>query len=581
MGKESSLTFVTSFISIYENDSTDKRYSVDWRFENFIEIAKTGIQFCVYVSPDCYDRLATLVQEFPNVKIMNQVVLDETDTVKTCKNIEYTLPELRDPKKDSEKYMFIMNTKSEFLRDAVEKNPWDSTHFAWIDFSISYIFKDKERTLEYLRVLSKRHFAPRFFAIPGCWDKLDVNNGPVYLNKVNWRFCGGFYLADRESMKQYCDLYREHLGEFMQTYKKLVWEVNFMAWLEAAKGWSPYWYKADHNDSIFYVPTQFWARCLDKDLVKIEYKYPHLENFLPSSASYLYHGGKHILNTRYVNYSYSPEGRYIIYDYHKILHSKNMCSILDDETMEPTSFDFMDDTTVGLPSKNQFSHGLEDMRLYEEDGQVKFVASNVNYVPDGQIRILNGVYDVDTRAYKECKVLIPPTNTRCEKNWIPLPNIENQIPPPNDIQPLKEGGKGGISPLPLIYTWNPYQLGKINPETNQLEIIFSKQIKSPEFYRVRGSTTFIEDGDVLIGVVHFSEEFVPRQYYHMLVTLDKNTLVPIKYSEPFCFQHFGVEFCIGFTIRNGKYIFWLSKKDNNAIMVNIDREKIDICFDIV
>ena len=56
----------------------------------------------------------------------------------------------------------------------------------------------------------------------------------------------------------------------------------------------------------------------------------------------------------------------------------------------------------------------------------------------------------------------------------------------------------------------------------------------------------------------------------MLVTLDKTTLKPLTYSDPFCFQHYGVEFCIGFTIKDGKYVFWVSKKDNDTIMASVD-----------
>jgi hypothetical protein len=132
----------------------------------------------------------------------------------------------------------------------------------------------------------------------------------------------------------------------------------------------------------------------------------------------------------------------------------------------------------------------------------------------------------------------------------------------------------------FIYKWSPFQLGKINIETNQLEITQSYEIKSPDFHRIRGSTIFIDNGENLLGVVHFCEETWPRQYYHLLVTLDKETFKPISYSDPFCFQHYGVEFCIGFTIQYNKYIFWISKKDNDAIMVSVDKDKIPICNSI-
>ena len=138
-----------------------------------------------------------------------------------------------------------------------------------------------------------------------------------------------------------------------------------------------------------------------------------------------------------------------------------------------------------------------------------------------------GKYDHEKLAYSDCKILEPPTDTRCEKNWIPLVCGEE---------------------LSFIYSWSPMTIGRLNVD-NKLEIVNTFEIIEPFFQRVRGSTTFIKHDDKLIGVVHYSEECSPRQYYHMLVELDSETFQPLRYSEPFCFQHYGVEFCIGFSIK--------------------------------
>ena len=167
-----------------------------------------------------------------------------------------------------------------------------------------------------------------------------------------------------------------------------------------------------------------------------------------------------------------------------------------------------------------------------------------------------GEYDITNHCYVNSKIIQPPTKTLCEKNWVPI---------------IKDGEEF------FIYTWSPFQIGKINPETNQLEIVESHNILSPDFNRIRGSSIFIDYGEkYMIGVVHFCEETWPRQYYHILVILDKNTLRPISYSDPFCFQHYGVEFCIGFTMTDDDYVFWVSKKDNDTVMVKIDLSEIPI-----
>jgi len=229
--------------------------------------------------------------------------------------------------------------------------------------------------------------------------------------------------------------------------------------------------------------------------------------------------------------------------------------------MKPSEYIEMDETTVGLVSHDTYSIGLEDIRLYNYENIVKFIATNVNYVGNNANRMVIGEYNIDDFSYKNVKIIQPPVYTSCEKNWIPISFHQHE-----EL---------------FIYKWSPFQIGKID-ENNCLEIIKSYNIKSPDFHRIRGSSIFIENGeqDNLIGVVHFCEETTPRQYYHMLVTIDKTLQLPMHYSEPFCFENYGIEFCIGFTLKDDNYIFWISKKDNDAVMVTINKKEIPICNEV-
>jgi hypothetical protein len=107
----------------------------------------------------------------------------------------------------------------------------------------------------------------------------------------------------------------------------------------------------------------------------------------------------------------------------------------------------------------------------------------------------------------------------------------------------------------------------------------SYKINSPWFHKVRGSSLFVDNGEHLVGVVHFSEETTPRRYYHMLVSLDKETFRPLKYSEIFHFQHLGIEFCIGFTIKNGEYVFWISQMDIKPLTISMDINNLKLIYE--
>jgi len=556
----SSLTFVTAFLNIYEVPFENK--DIEWRFNHFEKIAKTGVQICLYTDSQCYETLNELLEinNYTNVKLMPVINLEETFCFNAISSLEYSLPDSRNLKKDTKEYLILQNSKAEFLHKTVQSNPWNSTHFAWIDFSIGYILKNLDSTTEKLIILSNRQFNTKIFAFPGCWKNNVADDLSNILNNIHWRFCGTFFLGDAESISELYHLYEEHFQAFVKFNKKLIWEVNFWAWLEANEHWKINWYPGDHNDNIINIPTNYYAKCLKDKIETINYNYPEIEKFKPSSPSYLYNNGEHFLNTRYVNYSYSSTGSYVINHEKNTLITKNVASVLNDDFL-PENYYEMDESSIPLVSHDTYSVGLEDIRLYSFQNNIKFVATNVNYIGNRTNRIIVGNYDINTSSYTNCRIINPPTVTGCEKNWIPLikDNIEH-----------------------FIYKWSPFEIGKLNLENNQLEIIESYKINSPDFHRIRGSTIFIQNvgENNLIGVVHFCEETMPRQYYHIMVLLDKESLKPIRYSDPFCFQHIGVEFCIGFTIKNDQYIFWVSKKDNDALMVKININEIPIFYDI-
>jgi hypothetical protein len=133
----------------------------------------------------------------------------------------------------------------------------------------------------------------------------------------------------------------------------------------------------------------------------------------------------------------------------------------------------------------------------------------------------------------------------------------------------------------FIYKWCPLEIGTVVDINNRKKLMITKSIPTNPFIfsKIRGSTPFIdyiqENGlldneSYRIGVVHYSEETVPRQYYHRFIVLDKCTMEVKQYSDPFCFEKVGVEFCIGFTILGSKFVFWISQMDRDAMMVEID-----------
>jgi hypothetical protein len=566
--EKSCITFVTSYINIYETHYDNR--DVEWRTRHFSDIMKTGIQLYVFISPEYEEVMTEISKDYPNV-ILKTIDFKSMETCTDAMNLQpgtWDLPSYRNEGKDTNEYILLMNAKTEFLKKAIDVNHWGSTHFSWIDFNIAYIFKEKEKTLEYLRLLAHRQYADTCLTIPGCWGKLPPEDVGRAFDLIHWRFCGGFFLGDRDSIVHFYDLYRQYFPEFLKESHRLVWEVNFWAWLEAKCDWHPTWFLAGHDDTIIFMSADIFTKKIYDVATFEEYSYPYIHEYYPTSASYVYHDGKHLLNTRYVSYWLMDTGAYFFHHPDRIIENKNLISELD-ENMQPMTFYEMTEKIDMPSSETSFSRGLEDIRLYSINGLVKFIATTVSYSLNGRNMMMNGVYDVDTCEYRDCKILKPPGgDSWCEKNWIPLV--------------IKDAHEGADTDEEyFIYKWSPLEVGKVNPETDTLEITHSYPIQSPLFHKVRGSAPFVETDAGLLGIVHLSEEHGPRHYYHIMVLLDKETFRPIKYSRTFCFRTLGVEFCVGMRILGEKYVFWISRHDRDPMLVRVDMAEIPLLFDFI
>jgi hypothetical protein len=213
--------------------------------------------------------------------------------------------------------------------------------------------------------------------------------------------------------------------------------------------------------------------------------------------------------------------------------------------------------------------GLEDIRLYQlaDEREIRFVCSNKNHIPNLKTRIVSGIYDVDNALCRDMRILHPPTDTYCEKNWIPLPKEPIDMP------------KGEY----FIYKWMPFEIGRLD-DTEQLRIVKTYDHNTPFWHGVRGSSCLesvsIGDDEGYLCLVHFSEEKWPRHYFHILVLLEKGTFKPLKYSRFFYFHTKSIEFCIGFCLKNGRYCFWISNFDRDPEYLEVDMNAIELCYDI-
>lgn len=269
-------------------------------------------------------------------------------------------------------------------------------------------------------------------------------------------------------------------------------------------------------------------------------------DYIPSSTSCVWVDGRLLLNVRYVNYRIQPDGSYKesldgkLVDNDKI-RTRNAWMFLGDD------LHFMKDDSVDAPKRpNHRVVGLEDVRLFHTKDGVRFLATSPEYSYCDKYRMLTGLYDWKTSSYRGCVSLKPPTETDCEKNWIPIQDK-------------------------FIYKWHPLQIGELRD--GKLEI--TQEHPTPAWFQhMRGSSNVVHTQGYYWMIIHGVQHTRPRQYFHQVILLDENTFELKRYSLPFYFQKLAIEYCLGLDIQGSEGKAFVSANDASPFVCTFSLDSL-------
>lgn len=287
-------------------------------------------------------------------------------------------------------------------------------------------------------------------------------------------------------------------------------------------------------------------------------------DFKPSSIALLLCDDNKILaNVRFVNYRITETGSYLMSKDGKLspnhsVRTENGYIFFDNNFNAVSELKMMsnvlDDITPG-PNTPSNILGIEDVRLYMDIYKnICYIGTTAEYSYNETLRIVNGQYDINTCKFVCNKVLRPPIETKCEKNWIPYENK-------------------------FIYKWSPLTIGQLIDESgigiiDKLEI--KKTIETPSIFNYfRGSSNIILYQSELWCVTHYVKNTSPRKYFHTIVVLDSSSFELKRYSLPFYFDKKGIEYCLGMIINNDSIYMSVSRNDSDPFICKIDPKKLN------
>jgi len=258
-------------------------------------------------------------------------------------------------------------------------------------------------------------------------------------------------------------------------------------------------------------------------------------------------GEGYIMNMRYVNYFIKENGYYsncddYIITINKYLElDKNFCI-----TSEKRFF---------IEDEDRRYLGIEDVRFYPNDKNpelLDFVGTG--YHKDDSIGVVKGSYNLGSKVLYGNEIKPSFIKSDCEKNWV---NVfyknENHF----------------------IYKWSPLQIGKVNEETNKLDLVESRDNMPRIFSHARGSTCGFTFGNQIWFILHIVSYEQPRHYYHMFAVFDLDMNLQ-KYSAPFKFEGVDpIEYCVGIMVEDDRVIVPYSTWDRSTKLAIYDKSYIE------
>lgn len=378
----------------------------------------------------------------------------------------------------------------------------------------------------------------------------------IYLNDVYSQYyknCIDFRLKgkNQEALKYY-ELAKKDNDFYLKNKEKLDYEMTILNYYcfpnqktEGLKFLINYLNQYSLHEANVWVNLKYYIQSLrsSSKLIK-RLESPDITGYINSSpCKLIMKNGKEYINIRNVNYSIQKDnGQYFYYNTNTHMswentlknpvHTINVCNnqILEEINLTPYA-----------QIKNSTIKGIEDIRIFEKDNKIMFLATTKDF--STQNRICTGQYLPEKNQILIEKVFNSPENSNCEKNWVML--NENEI----------------------IYKWHPLTIYSFDT----LQKI--KEIKTPNFFKhFRGGSNIIQIEGFNYCVVHTVHYENPRKYLHLIVKLNQEGY-PLAYSVPFDFEGERIEYCLSMNyLTNGNLEFHYSTWDSSSKSLEIPFE---------
>lgn len=163
-----------------------------------------------------------------------------------------TLPITDNPTKDTKEFLLTIWNKTEYMREAVKLNSFDTDYYVWVDFGIRYVCKessDQEFTKKLDNLVQPDLGLHTKVRIGGIWNPNCIYHYDL-INQIAWYFAGGVFGGNKEALLWFSEEMRSAGEELVMTHHTATWEVNL--WYLIYKKFPDMFdiYPSSHNETL-------------------------------------------------------------------------------------------------------------------------------------------------------------------------------------------------------------------------------------------------------------------------------------------------------------------------------------------
>lgn len=217
----STVTFVSAFIEGI-NIRTDR--TIDDYIIFGEHLMKTPFQKVIFIERDVYDvHIAKKIHLYPTTYFI-QIKKSDIYLYNEKSRATDFRPITNNPNKDTYEFFMVQCMKTEWVKQAIDMNIFESEQFIWIDFGIYHFINNEKDLLEGMNNMSLKKYTDVRIANtrPADYNYYSRN----VIRHIIWMFAGSVFGGDKNSLIKFARVMREKCMMFIEDYKTLTWEIN-------------------------------------------------------------------------------------------------------------------------------------------------------------------------------------------------------------------------------------------------------------------------------------------------------------------------------------------------------------------